>query len=375
MGRPALACCAVGDTLNSPDSIYRTIVCPASEHHPRYNNGSVVTLDDGSLLLVYQCWYTSGSGDASPSRVEGKLSSDGGRTWGTEFIIKESYEPELYLGGGRRIGSPSLLKLESGQMLLFHDVMNSERDHRNFLSRSSDDGLIWSQSVPIIGRVGYYVINNDRVILLSSGRILAPVADHGGPFDQRGVSFGLYSDDEGRTWTRGSGQVVVNGEVGAQEPGVVELRDGRVLMFIRTSLGRPHKCYSEDGGDTWSSPEPMSVWSPTSPQSIRRIPSTGDLLMAWNNTSGGLRSPLTLAVSSNEGRTWGHMLDIETEQGHTYSYPSILFQNDEAVLTYYDHDATAQAKDAVSKSPQATGWRGLVSLKLAIVPLARIYSA
>ena len=138
----------VGDTLNSPDSIYRTIICPASEHYPRYNNGSVVTLDDRSLLLVYQCWYTSGSGDASPSRVEGKLSSDGGRTWGTEFIIKESYEPELYSGGGRRIGSPSLLKLESGQMLLFHDVMNSERDHRNFLSRSSDDGLTWSQSVP-----------------------------------------------------------------------------------------------------------------------------------------------------------------------------------------------------------------------------------
>jgi len=97
--------------------------------------------------------------------------------------------------------------------------------------------------------------------------------------------------------------------------------------------------------------------------------------MAWNNTSGGLRSPLTLAVSSNEGRTWGHMLDIEAEQGHTYSYPSILFQNDEAVLTYYDHDATAQAKAAVSKSPQGTGWGGLVSLKLAIVPLARIYSA
>ena len=76
--------------------IYRAVVCQASEHNPRYNNGSIVPLDDGSLLLVYQCWYTKGSADASPGRVEGKLSSDGGRTWGTEFIIKESYEPDLY---------------------------------------------------------------------------------------------------------------------------------------------------------------------------------------------------------------------------------------------------------------------------------------
>ena len=179
--------------------IYRAVVCQASEHHPRYNNGSIVPLDDGSLLLVYQCWYTKGSADASPGRVEGKLSSDGGRTWGTEFIIKESYEPDLYHGGGRRMGSPSLLKLESGQLLLFH----SEDDHRNFLSRSFDGGLTWSESVPIVGRLGYYVINNDRVVRLSSGRILVPVANHGSPFDRRGVSFGLYSDDEGRTWTRG----------------------------------------------------------------------------------------------------------------------------------------------------------------------------
>ena len=356
------------------EDIYKTVVCPASEQYRRYNNGSIVPLDDGSLLLVYQCWYTQGSADASPGRVECKLSTDGGRTWGAESIIKESYEPHLYEGGGRRMGSPSLLKLDSGQLLLFHDVMNSEDDHRNFLSRSYDGGLTWSESVPIIGRLGYYVINNDRAVRLSSGRILVPAADHGMPFGRRGVSFGLYSDDDGRTWTRGSSNVVVDGDAGAQEPGVVELRDGRVLMYVRTSLGQPYKCYSEDGGDTWSAPGPMSVVSPTSPQAIRRIPSTGDLLMVWNNSPGQARVPLTLAVSSDEGETWQRRQNIENEQGHTYAYPSIFFQGEEVVLTYYDHDATTQLEDAGSGAPQMGSWRGLISLKLAIVPVARIYA-
>ena len=97
------------------------------------------------------------------------------------------------------------------------------------------------------------------------------------------------------------------------------------------------------------------------------------LLMVWNNSPGPLRSPLTLAVSSDEGQIWGRLVDVENEQGHTYAYPSIFFQDEEAVLTYYDHHATVQADDAGTASPGMANWRGLVSLKLAIVPLARIY--
>ncbi len=355
-------------------NIYKTVVCPASEHYRRYNNGSIAALDGRTLLLVYQCWYTTGRADASPGRVEGKLSEDGGRTWGTEFIIKESYEPGLYPGGGRRMGSPSLLKLGPRHLLLLHDVMNSQDDHRNYASRSYDGGLTWSESVPIIGKLGYYVINNDRAIRLSSGRILVPVADHRRPFDRRGVSFGLFSDDDGRTWTRGSSNVVVDGAAGAQEPGVVELRDGRVMMNVRTSLGQPYKCHSEDGGNTWSTPAPMGVQSPASPQTIRRIPSTGDLLMVWNDSPGPERSPLTLAVSSDEGETWERRQDVEAEEGHTHAYPSILFQNEEVVLTYYDHDPAPQFEDPESDSPQTGSWRGLISLKLAIMPVPQIYA-
>ena len=162
----------------------------------------------------------------------------------------------------------------------------------------------------------------------------------------------------------GTSTVDVSGEAGAQEPGLVELADGRVLMYVRTSLGHIYKSYSADRGETWSQPESMEIASPTSPQTIRRVPSTGDMLMVWNHAPGPARTPLTLAVSSDEGLTWERFWNIDSEEGHTYAYPSIFFHDDEVLITYYDSVEGAE----VDRSSR------LVSLKLAIVSVDAIYA-
>ena len=67
-------------------------------------------------------------------------------------------------------------------------------------------------------------------------------------------------------------------------------------------------------------PGPATILSPLSPASIKRIPKTRDLLMVWNDQShvdpdfrasaigGGKRTPLTVAISRGEGKTWIHAL-------------------------------------------------------------------
>ena len=64
------------------------------------------------------------------------------------------------------------------------------------------------------------------------------------------------SDDNGLTWHRGKQEWKVfndNGQrITVQEPGVIELKDGRVMMFIRSSCGSQMVSYSSDGGETWS---------------------------------------------------------------------------------------------------------------------------
>lgn len=152
------------------------------------------------------------------------------------------------------------------------------------------------------------------------------------------VSLCFYSDDDGRTWYRSQGEVSLMPNSTAEEPGIIELRDGRIMMWMRTSLGHVYRAYSSDGGETWSKAESMGIVSPQSPQSIKRIPNTGDLLMVWNNTSGPRRVPLTAAVSRDEGESWENIQDLETDEKQTYAYTCITFMKDEVFLTYYcDH--------------------------------------
>src|SRR5690606_27813090 len=103
----------------------------------------------------------------------------------------------------------------------------------------------------------------------------------------------------------------INGRaVTCQEPGVVSLADGRLMIFSRTSGGSQFLAYSQDEGNTWSQLMPSNIVSPLSPATIERIPGTEDLLLVWNNHDNispalkGRRTPLTIAISSDSGQTW-----------------------------------------------------------------------
>jgi predicted neuraminidase len=157
---------------------------------------------------------------------------------------------------------------------------------------------------------------------------------------------------------------------------LVELRDGRVLMIIRTQLGRIYRSCSSDAGVTWSPAEPMDIISPEAPSSIARLPG-GELLLVWNNdleaAAGvrGRRTPLTCAISRDEGQTWENVKNLEDDPQRAFAYTSIVFVGppgeagraapDRAIFTYYSADPSG-----------AKGAR-LYSLKLKSVPLSWLY--
>jgi len=132
------------------------------------------------------------------------------------------------------------------------------------------------------------------------------------------------------------------------------------MMWIRTDRGKIYRCDSKDRGETWSTPEPMALDSPLSPQSIKRIPATGDLLLVWNN-SPDKRFPLTAAISKDDGKTWVNMRNLDEDAAHTYAYTSIEFLKDRVLFTYY-----AGPPVGVRGEPR---W----SLKLKAVPMGWFY--
>jgi sialidase-1 len=160
-------------------------------------------------------------------------------------------------------------------------------------------------------------------------------------------SFVFYSDDEFQTWKISDNTMTAPGR-GAHEPTIVELRDGRLLCLLRTTQKSIFKSYSEDKGMHWSVPSPTELPAPDSPPLLRRIPSTGDLLLLWNHVASDRnspRTPLTAAISRDEGESWEHLRDIENRTDHDAAYAAVYFEGNEALVTYYTRN-TNWARDA-----------------------------
>ena len=315
--------------------------------NPRNSEGAFLPLKDGRILYIYSRYYGDSSSDHATADLAARFSSDGGATWTDQDVIAVKNH------GGMNVMSVSLLRLQSGEIALFYLLKNSTKDCRPVMRRSFDEGKTWSEPVCCItDRIGYYVLNNDRVIQLRDGRLLFAVSQHtfpDGKFDNKGVVTTYSSDDNGATWRRGKSELKVVSPSGrqyaAQEPGVVELKDGGVLLWIRTGAGCQFMSRSADRGETWSVPQPSWLRSPVSPASIKRLPSTGDLLAVWNNHEGrfdlkrggwnGPRTPLATAISRDDGITWqGARLLEDDPKGH-FCYIAVEPLADGTVLLGY----------------------------------------
>lgn len=333
-------CTAYARELEVP---VRALELPPGPDNPRNSEGSFVSLKDGRVLFIYS-HYTAGRGaDHDPAQLCSRYSCDGGRTWSSEDRLVVENE------GGMNVMSVSLLRLQSGKIALFYLRKNSEQDCRPVMRLSTDEGETWGPAVTCItDEIGYYVLNNDRVIQLKNGRLVAPVCLHtvkGSPeTDRLGTVMCYLSDDNGGSWRRSrsahKGHDASGQRITVQEPGVVELNDGRIMMFIRASGGYQYLSYSEDGGETWSPPHASLLASPISPASIKRLPSTGDLLLVWNDHAHippslrDRRVPLSVAISQDEGETWKHVRVLEGNPEGWYCYTAIHPLDDAVLLGY-----------------------------------------
>ena len=268
-----------------------------------------------------------------PHPITWRISADRGRTWSDRRPIVDR-SGETFVGW-----RCSVARLKSGKLAIAYNcnVVRPGRDGDLWFRTSDDEGETWSDPV-VIDPVAAVMRNNTMRVLLS-GRILCPVFNWISPLatgesEYPGAalcwSWTWFSDDEGQSWQRSDNEVYVPGSQGAsdfEEPAVEELKDGRILMFGRTRLGRVFQSTSDDQGLTWSKPQPTQLASNYTPTSLWRIPQTGDLLCIWNQVdanemwSGYHRMRLTCAVSKDEGETWQHFRKLESRDDTCYVPP------------------------------------------------------
>ncbi len=315
-----------------------------------FHSSTFVELNDGRILHAANTTFTT--------------SEDGGITWSEPF---ERRDTNGDLVGG---GSTSLVKL-SGNGVGLAAARRGENDSGTGVTesysymvfwRSEDGGETWEPPVRAtsVGRNSHAY--QDVLLRTSSGRIVLPLyggmGQTAGPDVPRtpmtgkllngqwtttsahfwsgggmGFSWVVYSDDDGRTWRQNEdGELVITVDYAALaspigEPTVTEVSPGKLLMFFRTKMGRVFQAWSHDDGTTWTRPQGTSLAATTTPAQIRTIPSTGHLLVVWNQENeedvkrGFNRTRLSSAISRNGGSVWEFFQNIESMHEETRVEP------------------------------------------------------
>lgn len=324
--------------------------------NPRNSEGAFIDLRDGRILYAYTRYRGESWDDHATADIVGRTSADGGRTWSAADRMLVPND------GALNVMSVSLLRLADGRLALFNLRKDGANSCIPYLRTSQDEGETWSPSSRCIPVPGYFVLNNDRVVALRSGRLVLPAAYHrprcarqggfvedasGISQDARALSVFYLSDDQGTSWSEAPDSLLlpVRSGTGLQEPGVVELADGRLWAWFRTDTGRQWQSFSSDSGLHWTWPEPSAFHAPASPLSMKRDPVSGELVAVWNDRSGrwGLaepeksswgRTPLVVAWSRDEGATWERARVLEDDPARGFCYIA-LHCTPEAVLLAY----------------------------------------
>ena len=312
---------------------------PIKDHGYRGMPGDFLQLKDGSILMS----YTDGD-------IKTVKSTDGGKRWGEPSVLVAAPKPPAK----GYSAAPGFLRLDSGEILLTYTYSTHPAIPyfaHNYYRRSADEGQTWTEQYCYTPQSGYVLVHNDRLHILSTGRIIAmaeykaylpDTSDHSGY-----VAMSFFSDDGGHSWQASANTVDMykDDHVEVQEADVVELKDGRLLMFARTYSGFPVFAYSDDKGETWGPPiARKDIAMPYAGlPTVKRIPSTGDLLFIWiseksvdkNNPKIHRRCALTAAVSTDEGETFAHQRHIARDPEDDFGYQCVEFLDDDVALVGY----------------------------------------
>jgi len=258
-------------------------------------------------LLAFCEGRKAGRGDHGDIDLMLRRSTDGGRTWADRQIVHEE-------GGTAKVTIGNPCPVVDARTGTVHLAFCRNND-RVFMTRSTDDGATWAEPVEITADVkapawGWYATGPGHGIQLTrgkhKGRLVIP-CDCGdskgwGQWDKKGRSLVIFSDDGGKTWTRGGIT-----EVAMNECEVVERADGALLLSMRNYCGKNRRAFatSTDGGGAWSTPRHHDqVYCPTCQASLHRYAFEPKNLILYAGPGGRGRNHLTIRASTDEGKTW-----------------------------------------------------------------------
>jgi predicted neuraminidase len=230
--------------------------------------------------------------------------------------------------------NPVLFQPKSGPLLLFYKVGPSPATWWGMMKTSADNGKTWSEAkrLPdgILGPI------KNKPVQLANRDILSPSSTEGSGGWR--VHFER-STDGGKTWTATPPVNHVK-MIGAIQPSILFLKDGKLESIGRTKDGKLFHIFSEDDGITWGEMTLMDLPNPNSGTDAVTLQDGRQLLVYNHNLRTGSnnkgRSPLNVAVS-DDGEHWQAALVLEDapDAPNGFAYPAVIQTSDGLVhITY-----------------------------------------
>ncbi len=186
-------------------------------------------------------------------------------------------------------------------------------------------GATWSNSEPFYTVPGAFDRNHIIPTLDKRGLIFpcynsSPIVD---------ISYMLRSSSPTSGWTR----IEIKQSDNLIQPAIIRLNNSPELRaFFRDQTAEwIYYADSNDDGLTWTTPKPTSLPNNAAGIDTYKLKS-GAVIMAFNNHNDARRprSPLTVALSYDNGMTWPYHRDVQIHDDDNathigeYSYPSLL---------------------------------------------------
>jgi hypothetical protein len=282
---------------------------------------------------------------------------------------------------GRAAGNPRLFLGPDGAVWLIAPINYGrgwcQGGSRLFLKRSFSEGSNWTDLELFLERKG--VLGKNKPLHVPPSTWIIPV-EH----ERTWQAAFLRSGDGGASWRL----VERPSDARVHQPSIVRLASGELLAYMRSWEGRIMESRSTDEGLNWSEPRPTPLPNNNSGIDMERL-GDGRLALVFNPTALGAkgdmesdllqrgprggrasakemrradedemgrlihgrrakasasrsclpwgpRTPLALALSSDEGASWKISRQLETGEGE-YSYPAIIQDSSSALHIAYTY--------------------------------------
>ena len=335
--------------------------------YPSSHAANLYELRNGDVLCV---WFSGTWEGSSGVGIVMARRPHGSRNWGPPALIDRQT--------GASFQNPVLFQEPDGTIDLYHSTQEAGAGEANahvLHLVSKDNGVTWTKPTLLFGKPGAFT--RHPMVILQDGAWMLPLTYVTTPDIGKGsetnYSATEISRDKGATWK----ECLMAGSQGKIQPSVVSLAPGWLLAFFRSRASDSIYSSSSSDGCTWSPATATALPNNNASVQAFRL-HDGHLVIAFNNSSkssanGGMRKPLSVALSLDGGKTWAYVRDVEegrpgydlAEQApkqpgrEEYSYPSIMQTHDGEILVAFTY--RRQTIKVVSITEDWIGQKGTAS--------------